>query len=67
MGSRNSQVAKAYEAASDRPELHVDANVGIGVIEVVREGYLRDQFSGDHFDRFGQDRAQDYDGGTLCA
>jgi phage shock protein PspC (stress-responsive transcriptional regulator) len=53
--------------ASDRPELHIDANVGIGVIEVVREGYLRDQFSGDHFDRFGQGRAEDYDGGTLCA
>src|SRR3954452_20039885 len=29
-----------------RPELHIDADVGVGVIEVVREGYLLDQFRG---------------------
>jgi phage shock protein PspC (stress-responsive transcriptional regulator) len=55
-------------APAGRPEVHVNADVGMGVIEVVREGYFRDQFSGDHFDRFGQrDDASDFDGGTMCA
>jgi phage shock protein PspC (stress-responsive transcriptional regulator) len=51
-----------------RPEVHVDADLGVGVIEVVREGYFRDQFTGDHFDRFGdRDDISDFDGGTKCA
>ena len=51
-----------------RPEVHVNADVGVGVVEVVREGYFRDQFDGDHFDRFGnRDDAADFDGGTMCA
>jgi phage shock protein PspC (stress-responsive transcriptional regulator) len=52
---------------SDRPELHINADVGVGVVEVVREGFLRDQFSGDHFDRFDRVGTEDFDGGTLCA
>jgi hypothetical protein len=50
-----------------RPELHIDADVGVGVVEVVREGYLRDQFRGDHYR--GGDRSvdHDFDGGTMCA
>ena len=36
-------------------------------IEVVREGYFRDQFDGNHFDRFGNPAAVDFDGGTKCA
>jgi phage shock protein PspC (stress-responsive transcriptional regulator) len=51
-------------SASDRPELHVNADVGIGVVEVVREGFLRDQFHGDHFNDPG---SADFDGGTKCA
>jgi hypothetical protein len=51
-------------SASDRPELHVNADVGIGVVEVVREGFLRDQFHGDHFNDPG---IADFDGGTKCA
>jgi phage shock protein PspC (stress-responsive transcriptional regulator) len=51
-----------------RPEMHVSADVGVGVIEVVREGYFRDQLSGDHYDRFGnRDDISDFDGGTKCA
>jgi phage shock protein PspC (stress-responsive transcriptional regulator) len=53
-------------APAGRPKLHINADVGVGVIEVVREGFVRDQFSEDHFlnsDRsFGRD-----DGGTHCA
>ena len=50
------------------PKLHVDADIGMGVVEVVREGYLRDQFSHDF--RNGQQVAnglKDFDGGTKCA
>ncbi|HEX5620695.1 MAG TPA: PspC domain-containing protein [Solirubrobacteraceae bacterium] len=53
-------------APAGRPKLHINADVGVGVIEVVREGFVRDQFSNDHWsdsDRsFGLD-----DGGTHCA
>lgn len=55
-------------APAGRPKLHVDADIGIGVIEVVREGYLRDQFSHDF--RNGQEVGngiKDFDGGTKCA
>src|SRR4051794_32507014 len=34
-------------APAGRPKVHVDADVGMGAIEVVREGYLRDQFAHD--------------------
>jgi phage shock protein PspC (stress-responsive transcriptional regulator) len=55
-------------APAGRREVHVNADVGVGVIEVVREGYFRDQFSGDHFDRFGnRDDTSDFDGGAKCA
>ena len=50
-----------------RPELHVEADIGVGVIEVVREGFFRDQFTGNHFDRFGNPDPVDLDGGTKCA
>jgi phage shock protein PspC (stress-responsive transcriptional regulator) len=58
--------------ASDRPELHIDANVGIGVIEVVREGYLPDRFAdrsfgGGRFRAFDRVGVDDGDGGTMCA
>jgi phage shock protein PspC (stress-responsive transcriptional regulator) len=58
-------------APTGRPTVHVDANIGMGVVEVVREGYLRDQFShdGQEFFRGNRvgDRIQDFDGGTKCA
>ncbi len=55
-------------APAGRPKLHIDADIGMGAIEVVREGYLRDQFSHDF--RNGQQVAnglKDFDGGTKCA
>ena len=55
-------------APAGRPKLHIDADVGMGVVEVVREGYLRDQFT--HEFRNGQKVAnglKDFDGGTKCA
>src|SRR4051794_4052579 len=55
-------------APAGRSKLHIDADIGMGVIEVVREGYLRDQFSHDW--RNGQEVANgiaDFDGGTKCA
>jgi phage shock protein PspC (stress-responsive transcriptional regulator) len=57
-------------APTGRPKVHIEADVGMGVIEVVREGYVRDQFAhdGDHF--FNGRRTpgiRDFDGGTMCA
>jgi phage shock protein PspC (stress-responsive transcriptional regulator) len=37
-------VAEEPKPPADRPQLHLDANVGFGAIEVVREGSLPDQF-----------------------
>jgi phage shock protein PspC (stress-responsive transcriptional regulator) len=58
-------------APAGRPKLHIDADVGVGVVEVVREGYLRDQFSHDGEEFFNGDRVsngiKDFDGGTKCA
>ena len=57
-------------APAGKPKVHVDANIGMGVVEVVREGYFRDQFShhdGRYFDGTVQGGAADFDGGTKCA
>jgi phage shock protein PspC (stress-responsive transcriptional regulator) len=53
-------------APAGRPEVHLDADVGIGALEVVREGFVRDQFRSDHF-RDRNTVARDFDGGTMCA
>jgi phage shock protein PspC (stress-responsive transcriptional regulator) len=56
-------------APAGRPKLHVDADVGVGVVEVVREGFARDSFGkGEHFFR-GEavTSSLDFDGGTQCA
>jgi phage shock protein PspC (stress-responsive transcriptional regulator) len=49
-------------APAGRPKLHIDADVGVGVVEVVREGFVRDQWRDEHFDS-----GNDFDGGTRCA
>jgi phage shock protein PspC (stress-responsive transcriptional regulator) len=57
-------------APSGKPKVHIDANIGMGVVEVVREGYFRDQFShhnGRYFNGTVEGRAADFDGGTKCA
>jgi phage shock protein PspC (stress-responsive transcriptional regulator) len=46
-----------------RPKLRINADVGVGALEVVREGYVRDQW---HDGRF-HDGTADFDGGTRCA
>jgi phage shock protein PspC (stress-responsive transcriptional regulator) len=63
--------ASAAPAPTGRPSVHVDADIGIGTLEVVREGYLRDQFSHDGRRFFNgnqvSDGISDFDGGTKCA
>ena len=60
--------AQAATPPAGRPVLHIEADVGVGVLEVVREGSLPDL--GRHRQRFeifddGQDAR--YEGGTGCA
>jgi phage shock protein PspC (stress-responsive transcriptional regulator) len=63
-------------APAGKPKLHVSADVGMGVLEVVREGYVADRVGhDDFFDRSGFDNGppapkppfNDGDGGTMCA
>ena len=51
-------------APAGRPQLHLDADVGMGVIEVVREGFVRGRFDDGRFDFEGVD--VDDQGGTGC-
>ena len=59
-------VAFAEEATppAGRPQLHVDADVGLGVLEVVREGSLPDFGERERFDPFRDDTP--LEGGTGC-
>jgi len=70
--------AEDATAPAGKPELHVRADVGLGVVEVVREGYEADRYGGDRWfdherDPFDEDgppspvRFGDGDGGTMCA
>jgi predicted membrane protein len=49
-----------------RPTLHIDADVGLGAVEVVREGSLPDQFRRDRYDPFDDRQDAPYEGGTNC-
>jgi phage shock protein PspC (stress-responsive transcriptional regulator) len=60
--------AEAASAPAGRPVLHIDADVGVGVLEVVREGSLPDL--GRHrqdFDIFDARQDAPFEGGTGCA
>lgn len=59
--------APASEPVVGRPTLHIDADIGIGALEVVREGWLPDEFRNDEF-RF-RDSSRDFlsEGGSNCA
>ena len=61
----------AASAPVGRPTVHVDADIGMGAVEVVREGYVRDQFTDDGQEFFRGNRLagnlKDFDGGTKCA
>jgi hypothetical protein len=51
-----------------RPHLHIDAEVGVGAIEVVREGSLPDQFrSRQRFEVFDDSQDAPNEGGSGCA
>jgi phage shock protein PspC (stress-responsive transcriptional regulator) len=57
-------------APTGKPKIHVEADIGMGAVEVVREGYFRDQFSrkdGRYFNGTVGGGAADFDGGTMCA
>jgi phage shock protein PspC (stress-responsive transcriptional regulator) len=60
--------AQAATPPAGRPVLHIEADVGVGVLEVVREGSLPDL--GRHrqrFEIFDDGRDARYEGGTGCA
>ncbi len=61
-------VAVAAEADEPvgRPTLHIDADVGLGALELVREGSLPDEFRNDHF-RFLDEGTSGFEGGLNCA
>jgi phage shock protein PspC (stress-responsive transcriptional regulator) len=59
--------AEGATPPAGRPELHIDADIGLGAIEVVREGSLPDQFrSRQRFRGFDESQDAPYEGGTGC-
>jgi phage shock protein PspC (stress-responsive transcriptional regulator) len=63
-------VAFAQDATppAGRPVLHIDADVGVGLLEVVREGSLPDQFGHrDRFRVFDENENVRLEGGSGCA
>ena len=56
--------AEAATPPAGRPQLHIEADVGMGLLEVVREGSLPDHDGNDGFRRF-EDAS--FEGGTGCA
>jgi hypothetical protein len=58
--------AEAATPPAGRPQLHIDADVGLGVLEVVREGSLPDQFRHERFEMFER-RDASFEGGIGCA
>ncbi len=67
----NEGVDVSYAAAATppagRPQLHIDANVGVGALEVVREGSLPDQFRHERWSGFNESEDPTFEGGTNCA
>jgi phage shock protein PspC (stress-responsive transcriptional regulator) len=59
-------VAAAADEPVGRPTLHIDADIGVGAIEVVREGALPDEFRNDRF-RFLDEGNSGFEGGMNCA
>ena len=56
--------AEAATPPAGRPQLHIEADVGMGLLEVVREGSLPDHDGNDGFRPFD---AASFEGGTGCA
>jgi phage shock protein PspC (stress-responsive transcriptional regulator) len=61
-------VSHAYSAdpPAGRPVLHLDADIGLGALEVVREGSLPDQFRHERFRMFDETVDAPSEGGTNC-
>jgi phage shock protein PspC (stress-responsive transcriptional regulator) len=60
--------AEAATPPAGRPQLHIDANLGVGVLEIVREGSLPDHFeSRQRFEIFDETQDPPFEGGTGCA
>ena len=60
--------AESASPPAGRPVLHINADIGVGVLEVVREGSLPDL--GRHredFEIFGRSEDDPFEGGTGCA
>jgi phage shock protein PspC (stress-responsive transcriptional regulator) len=57
--------AESATPPAGRPVLHIEADVGLGVLEVVREGDLPDQGRHERWETFDRDRGSA--GGTGCA
>jgi phage shock protein PspC (stress-responsive transcriptional regulator) len=61
------EVEDSATARAGQSEVHINADIGIGAIEVVREGFLRDGFDRDGFgERFRYDGELDGFEGTNC-
>jgi phage shock protein PspC (stress-responsive transcriptional regulator) len=62
-------VAFAEEATppAGRPHLHIQADIGLGALEVVREGSLPDRFRSGDFRGFDEAVDAPFEGGTGCA
>jgi phage shock protein PspC (stress-responsive transcriptional regulator) len=60
--------AQSATPPAGRPQLHIDADVGVGVVEVVREGSLPDLGRRhQRFEIFDDSRDAPFEGGTECA
>jgi phage shock protein PspC (stress-responsive transcriptional regulator) len=61
--------AQSASPPAGRPVLHIEADVGAGVLEVVREGSLPDQFRhrGERFEIFDESQDARFEGGSGCA
>ena len=60
-------LAEAATPPAGRPQLHIEADVGVGAVEIVREGSLPDQFRHERFSRFDDSVDAPFEGGTGCA
>jgi phage shock protein PspC (stress-responsive transcriptional regulator) len=58
--------ADPADPPAGRPHLHIDADVGLGALEVVREGSLPDQFRNERFRMFDENVDAPSEDGTGC-
>jgi phage shock protein PspC (stress-responsive transcriptional regulator) len=60
-------LAEPARPPAGRAQLHIEADVGVGAVEIVREGSLPDQFRRERFSRFDDTVDAPLEGGTGCA